>query len=40
MMLTPNLESGSEDLKVRFSALLPLSTGSIAEELKIGLLFD
>lgn len=40
MMLTPNFEPGREDLKVRSLALLPLSTGPIAEDLKVGLLFD
>jgi hypothetical protein len=39
-MFTPNLESDREDLKVRFLALLPLTTGLIAEDLKIGLLLN
>jgi hypothetical protein len=40
MILTSNLDFGREDLKVRFLAPLPLITGPIAEDLKIGLLFD
>lgn len=34
VMSTPNFESGREDLKVRSLALLPLTTGPIAEDLK------